>query len=57
MAANEARNIERPTGPVYQNVVCGKTGIQQEVFGEMMFRGKCPCIVIRRSDKNYWKAC
>ena len=34
----------------------GKTSIQQEIFGEKMFCGKCSCRVIRTTDENSWKA-
>ena len=48
-AANEVRNIERPSDPVHEN---GKTIIQQEMFGETMFCGKRSRRVIGISDGN-----
>ena len=32
MAANEDRNIERPTDPVYHKIVHDETSIQQDMF-------------------------
>ena len=48
-AANEVRNIERPSDPVHEN---GKTIIQQEMFGETMFCGKRSRSVTGISDGN-----
>ena len=40
---------------IYFNKRQFKTSIQQEMFGEKMFCGKCSCEVIRASDENSWK--
>ena len=41
MAANDVRNIERPTDLFQLKIVYRKTSIQQEMLGEKMFCGKC----------------
>ena len=50
-ATNQVRNIERLTDAVHKKLVYSKTSIQQEMFGEKMFCGKCSCRVIEQVIK------
>ena len=49
--SNEVKNIERPTYPVHQKVVYGKTSNQEEILREKMLCRECSC----RVNQNKWQ--